>query len=1293
MSELALQLIAGNQHTQNPKLDLGNCGLTTLPEELFDCVWLEELILSNKWWDPKQKEWVDSYNKGPRNNLSALHKNITNLKQLKILKAGGNYNTKWKISDFDFLSSLTELQSLDLSFNQISKCSFLSSFKDLQFLNLSFNEVSDVSFLSSLTSLQSLDLSSNQISDFSFLSSLTGLQSLGLSLNRISDAGFLSSLTNLQSLNLSSSQISDISFLSSLMSLQSLDLSVNQISDFSFLSPLTGLQSLNLSFNGISDISFVSSLTGLQSLDLSSNQISDISFLSSFKGLQTLNLSSNEVSDISFLSSLTSLQSLNLSFNPISDISFLSSLTGLHSLGLSSNPISDISFLSSLTGLQSLDLSSNGISDISFMSSLTGIQSLDLNFNKVSDISFLSSLTGLQSLDLSANEVSDISILSSLKNLQFLSLNSNQISDFSFLSSLTSLESLNLNSNHISDFNFLSTLTRLQSLDLSSNLASDLSFLSSFKGLQSLSLNSNQISDISFLSSLTGLQYLSLRANQILDISFLSSLTGLQSLDLSVNPFSDLGLEFLENIKLEIATKDDYGFRTGKIFLWQNEIRNVPAEVLEQGRHAVIDYLQGELKPLNECKLIFTGEGSVGKTSLMRRITENSFDEAEKTTHGINKISWKELNNDKGEIIKVNLWDFGGQHIQHSLHQFFFSQRVIYVLVLNPRNDEKAHYWLEQIDKLGKGSEIIIVYNWKNEKDKQADYLQNFHELRKKYPTLPDPFLLSCKTNEGVTLFKEKLKELILQNDGLKTKYRKEWFNIKKKLEEKVDVETNYIEYQQYEQWCNQENYNDPDRRKDLLKILNSIGSIVYFDKPVLNKLQVLNPEWITTGAYAILTSELTKNNKGDISWDDLKQIFSDEKSVFSNKEIKIKYNEDHFLFIIELMLEYRLMQENPLKKYGYLIPSVFGDKPNKKDYEEIKTNSRNYRIQFNSPFEMLIMHRFIAKNIVNITGKDYWNSGIYMKHQASETFGLVETNLYSYRIDCWIKGNNIRGFWETIRSDFRDIFNMYYNFSFREEVLYEKDDKQVFLPYEEMLDSLKNGVNIIQYHPTYQLKNIDVHEVLDLFETRQQTQTFLEEKIVSSKEPEQNSIFFSYAWGEEREKIVDELYSSLKADKEYILIRDKKNLGYRELISGFMKKIGQGDCIVVVISDKYLRSEYCMFELYEIFRNSKFETDELQQKIFPIYVENISLNRPKLQQEYIKFWQEQEDDWNEVKSTSRNFTEKQNQQFLRIKRINAELGDLLMLLSDMNALTKEILSDNNFEIIKNAIKQRAKEL
>jgi hypothetical protein len=73
--------------------------------------------------------------------------------------------------------------------------------------------------------------------------------------------------------------------------------------------------------------------------------------------------------------------------------------------------------------------------------------------------------------------------------------------------------------------------------------------------------------------------------------------------------------------------------------------------------------------------------------------------------------------------------------------------------------------------------------------------------------------------------------------------------------------------------------------------------------------------------------------------------------------------------------------------------------------------------------------------------------------------------------------------------------------------------------------------------------------------------------------------IFVSYAWGDDssedarkRTEVVDRLCERLRQDGWNIL-RDKTAIRYGDLISGFMKRIGLADHVIVVLSDKYLRS------------------------------------------------------------------------------------------------------------------------
>lgn len=77
--------------------------------------------------------------------------------------------------------------------------------------------------------------------------------------------------------------------------------------------------------------------------------------------------------------------------------------------------------------------------------------------------------------------------------------------------------------------------------------------------------------------------------------------------------------------------------------------------------------------------------------------------------------------------------------------------------------------------------------------------------------------------------------------------------------------------------------------------------------------------------------------------------------------------------------------------------------------------------------------------------------------------------------------------------------------------------------------------------------------------------------------------VFISYArddqkdGGASREQIVNRMEASLRKSG-YDIRRDQTNLGYGESLRLFMEEFGHGGCIIAVVSDKYLRSPFCMY-------------------------------------------------------------------------------------------------------------------
>lgn len=188
--------------------------------------------------------------------------------------------------------------------------------------------------------------------------------------------------------------------------------------------------------------------------------------------------------------------------------------------------------------------------------------------------------------------------------------------------------------------------------------------------------------------------------------------------------------------------------------------------------------------------------------------------------------------------------------------------------------------------------------------------------------------------------------------------------------------------------------------------------------------------------------------------------------------------------------------------------------------------------------------------------------------------------------------------------------------------------------------------------------------------------------------------IYFSYAWDDPKqgedsiEYFIDKLYNSLKTDG-YPVKRDKMDTGYGDLISDFIREIGEADLIVIGISDKYLRSPYCMWELCEIYRNSALEAKKFIPKLLPIRIEDINFDT-QTRRKYIEHW---EDRYIEINTfindhpDSINAEDQKEQQ--KIRRIRNDFTAIIGQIKDINSLTTALLAENDFEKIKNEINSR----
>ena len=105
--------------------------------------------------------------------------------------------------------------------------------------------------------------------------------------------------------------------------------------------------------------------------------------------------------------------------------------------------------------------------------------------------------------------------------------------------------------------------------------------------------------------------------------------------------------------------------------------------------------------------------------------------------------------------------------------------------------------------------------------------------------------------------------------------------------------------------------------------------------------------------------------------------------------------------------------------------------------------------------------------------------------------------------------------------------------------------------------------------------------------------------------DPERPKTYYvSYAWDDknsEPEKPLTQIVDNLCAkgqERGIHMHRDKDEIKFGGRISEFMQNLIRGDRIIVILSDKYLKSRACMTELYGIWLQARGEDEDLLEKV-----------------------------------------------------------------------------------------------
>lgn len=188
---------------------------------------------------------------------------------------------------------------------------------------------------------------------------------------------------------------------------------------------------------------------------------------------------------------------------------------------------------------------------------------------------------------------------------------------------------------------------------------------------------------------------------------------------------------------------------------------------------------------------------------------------------------------------------------------------------------------------------------------------------------------------------------------------------------------------------------------------------------------------------------------------------------------------------------------------------------------------------------------------------------------------------------------------------------------------------------------------------------------------------------------PDKPEVYISYAWARERQDpLVDGLCAEMEGQGRHIR-RDSTELQPGDRISHYMERLSAGRCVVVVLSRDYLRSEYCMTELYRLYTNARQWDENFLRRIVPLIQDDACIGSLRECADHALYWKTEYDALDRL--TREHGIEILGQEgaprFLRIGGFYRRVTDMLTYANGVLIPRDRLsLSKDNFKLVKELI-------
>ena len=168
------------------------------------------------------------------------------------------------------------------------------------------------------------------------------------------------------------------------------------------------------------------------------------------------------------------------------------------------------------------------------------------------------------------------------------------------------------------------------------------------------------------------------------------------------------------------------------------------------------------------------------------------------------------------------------------------------------------------------------------------------------------------------------------------------------------------------------------------------------------------------------------------------------------------------------------------------------------------------------------------------------------------------------------------------------------------------------------------------------------------------------------------SNIFLSYAWA--NKNIADIIDNDFKNIGVYVQ-RDIRDVPYRGDLEEYMQRAAKSDFVLVILSDEYLKSINCMYEVIEV-----LNTHQLDKKVLPVLNNVPDIFNQNVRKLYYDYWK------NKILEAENHSNQHLNADTLaelkKCKNIYDCLGEFFNQIKRLKSETFENLKEENYKPI-----------